>query len=180
MGGATCWSVGFGTMQFSIRGYQPDDYSACRALWEELTEHHRRIYDSPRIGADDPGSGFDEYLENAALAMSWVGTENGDIVAFTGLLVEGSEGEVEPVIVTEDRRGHGIGRLMVEHVIAKATARGLSQLTIRPVARNIDAVRAFHRYGFRALGHIEMFMDLGPKPAEWRDGIEIHDLPFQY
>ena len=38
-----------------VRGYAPADYAACRMLWAELTEHHRRIYEDPAIGGDDPG-----------------------------------------------------------------------------------------------------------------------------
>jgi len=47
-----------------IRDYKPGDYTACRALWEELTVHHREIYGDPRIGRDDPGQGVDAYLAN--------------------------------------------------------------------------------------------------------------------
>src|SRR6266699_7232884 len=38
-----------------VRDYASADYSACRLLWVELTEHHRRIYEDPFIGGDAPG-----------------------------------------------------------------------------------------------------------------------------
>jgi GNAT superfamily N-acetyltransferase len=135
-------------MELEIRAYEPHDYEACRALWVELTEHHRRIYAVPRIGGDDPGVGFDELLANTSLHGAWVGAVDNEVIALTGLLVDGSEGEVEPVIVTSAMRGRGIGKRMVRHVIAQARARGLSHLNIRPVARNLEAMRAFHRCGF--------------------------------
>ena len=55
-----------------IRAYEPSDYDACRALWLELTERHRLIYDDPTIGAPDPGSAFDDYLDNPSRTCTWV------------------------------------------------------------------------------------------------------------
>ena len=46
----------------SVRPFEPRDADACRQLWVELTEWHRRVFDSPEIGGDDPGSAFDEHL----------------------------------------------------------------------------------------------------------------------
>jgi hypothetical protein len=44
----------------------------------------------------------------------------------------------------------------------------------RPVARNEEAIRFFHRLGFDALGQVELVLDLRP-PAEqrWRPGATI-------
>jgi hypothetical protein len=35
-----------------VREYRADDESACRALFEELVEVHRRLYPDAEIGAD--------------------------------------------------------------------------------------------------------------------------------
>ena len=167
-------------MDLTIRGYSGADYDACRTLWVELTEQHRRIYEAPSIGGDDPGAGWDELLANPTLAQCWVGLVEGEIVALTGLLVDGSEGEIEPLVVTERLRGHAIGRRMVEHVAAEARRRRLTHLNVRAVARNADAIRAYHRYGFETLGYVEMFMDLRDAPRVWVDGIELHGVRFSY
>jgi hypothetical protein len=66
-----------------VRGYAPADYAACRMLWAELTEHHRRIYEDPAIGGDDPGGAFDGYLELPELRPSrsaWVRLPDGEVV----------------------------------------------------------------------------------------------------
>ena len=63
-----------------VRGYASGDYSACRSLWVELTEQHRRIYQDNSIGGDDPGSGFDSYLEVPERVASWVAESAGAIV----------------------------------------------------------------------------------------------------
>lgn len=94
-----------------VRDYTPADHAAGRMLWVELTEHHRRLYDDPSIGGDDPGTGFDDYLGLAERAASWVADLDGRVVGRTGLLDHGTSGEIEPIVVTEDLRHRGVGRL---------------------------------------------------------------------
>lgn len=164
-----------------VRGYTSDDYSACRGLWVELTEHHRRIYEDPTVGGDDPGSGFDAYLAVPERVASWVAESAGSIVGLTGLFDHGTSGEVEPVVVAERLRGQGVGRLLIEQVVTEAARRGHEYLAIRPVARNVDAIRRFHDAGFRTLGgHLDLTMDLAQRRHGWLDGPHLHGLDFQY
>ncbi len=164
-----------------IRDYTPGDYSACRQLWVELTEHHRHIYDDPQIGGDDPGTGFDDYLLIPERVGSWVAEMNGDVVGFTGLFDHGTSGELEPIVVTSARRHQGIGRALIDHVVQEATHRGFEYLAIRPVARNLTAMRSFWESGFRTLGgHIDMTMDLTDRRHGWLEHAELHGLTFRY
>lgn len=101
------------TPDVGIRAYVPADYSACRMLWVELTEHHRRIYEDPSIGGDDPGGMFDDYLAIPERVASWVADLDGRVVGLTGLLDRGTSGEVEPVVVTDRLRSRGVGRLLI-------------------------------------------------------------------
>jgi GNAT superfamily N-acetyltransferase len=158
----------------SIRAYADADRDACRALWAELTEHHRRIYDDDTIGGDDPGAHFDTYLATPARAASWVAVHDGDVVGLTGLLDLGDHGEVEPVVVAERLRGSGIGRLLIEHVIDEGRQRGFPYMTIQPVARNTSAIAAFHAVGFHAVGHIQLTMDVDRPNMRWKPGLNIH------
>jgi GNAT superfamily N-acetyltransferase len=57
-------------------------------------------------------------------------------------------GEVEPVVVTGARRQRGIGRSLIERVVTEASRRGYDYLAIRPVARNVTAIRTFYDVGF--------------------------------
>jgi GNAT superfamily N-acetyltransferase len=165
----------------SVRDYRGEDYDACRALWAELTEYHRGIYGDSSIGGDDPGSGFDEYLAEPRRVGSWVAESRGSVIGLTGLLDRGASGEVEPVVVAETARDQGIGRMLIGRVVDEARARGFEYLAIRPVARNVAAVRRFHAAGFRALGgHIDLTMDLAPRRHEWLTGARLHDLDFDY
>lgn len=169
-----------GGLSVSIRPYQPSDLEACRALWRELTERHRLIYDDASIGGDDPGSHFDnEYLKLPGLVATWVVELGDEVVGLTGLLIEGDEGTVEPMVVMEKLRSKGIGRQMLEHVVGEARARGLSSLSIKPVARNVEAIKMFHEAGFRLLGHLDMFMPLKGE-REWKAGISVHGREFGF
>jgi GNAT superfamily N-acetyltransferase len=170
-----------GQAEVTVRPYAEGDYHACRSLWGELTVYHRGIYGDPTIGGDDPGAGFDDYLATSNWAGSWVAELDGRVVGLTGLFDHGSSGEVEPVIVTAAARDKGIGRLLISRVIDEARARGHEYLAIRPVARNVSAIRRFHAAGFRALGgHVDLTMDLAPRRHEWLSGASLHGLDFGY
>jgi GNAT superfamily N-acetyltransferase len=165
----------------TVREYGEQDYHACRALWAELTEYHGDIYGDHSIGGDDPGAGFDDYLAIAQRVGSWVADSQGTVVGLTGLLDRGTSGEVEPVVVAEGVRGQSIGRMLISRVVQEALARGYSHLAIRPVARNVAAVRRFHAAGFRTLGgHIDLTMDLAARRHEWLSGASLHGLDFDY
>jgi GNAT superfamily N-acetyltransferase len=169
------------TPEVIIRDFAESDYGACRSLWAELTEYHRGIYGDPSVGGVDPGAGFDGYLATPERLGSWVAESHGTVLGLTGLFDRGASGEVEPVIVTETARNEGIGRRLIGRVVEEARARGYEYLAIRPVARNVAAVRRFHAAGFQTLGgHIDLTMDLGPRRHQWLSGASLHDRDFGY
>lgn len=169
------------TPEVSVRSYGEGDYNVCRSLWAELTEYHRSIYGDASIGGDDPGSGFDDYLAEPRRIGTWVAESHGSVIGLTGLFDRGNSGEVEPVVVAETARDQGIGRMLISRVVEEARARGFEYLAVRPVARNVAAVRRFHAAGFRTLGgHIDLTMDLAPRRHEWLAGASLHDLDFDY
>ena len=100
----------------TIRRYEEEDSAACRGLWAELTRWHRALYDDPSIGGDDPGSGFDRL----AGERIWVAERRGSVVGFVGLVIRGRQAEIEPVVVSFDVRGQGIGRSLVETAVEDA------------------------------------------------------------
>lgn len=164
-----------------IRPYQPEDYLACRQLWAQLTEHHRRIYDDSSIGGTDPGAYFDVYLATPKRIGSWVAEEHGRVIGLTGLFDHGGSGEVEPMVVAEDHRGSGVGQALFNHVMAEATRWPWEYLSIRPVARNVTAISAFHQWGFDALGgHVDLSLDLRPRRHQWLAPAKLHGLDFRY
>jgi N-acetylglutamate synthase-like GNAT family acetyltransferase len=162
----------------SIRQYESGDLQECRDRWLELTVHHRRIYGVDSIGGEDPGSQFDEHLTAIGPERLWVAEDEGRVVGLTGLIVDGTSGEVEPVVVTEGERGAGIGASLVARVVEEASELGIRLLSVRPVGRNARAIRFFRDAGFDVLGHVEVFMDLTGE-REWVEGETLADRGFR-
>lgn len=166
--------------EIEIRQYRHSDLESCRSLWVELTQRHRDIYEDPTIGGDDPGLFFDKHLSRVGEQNIWVAVHNDRVVGMIGLILE-DESEVEPIVVKSDYRDRGIGGRLLKHVISKGKELGLRYLSIRPVARNLEAISLFYGAGFRMLGHVEMFMDLRSKPqASWKPGPELFGHSFEH
>ena len=163
---------------FKIRKYGAEDYLQCRALWRELTEWHRQIYDAPEIGEDTPEDAFDTHLTKFGSDCLWVAIHGSEVVGLNGLIIKENEAEVEPLIVSQSYRRRGIGTQFLDTVLIKTRKFSIRYLNVRPVARNMGAVHFFHHYGFNTIGHIELFIDLKQRP--WKTGIEIHHRQFNY
>jgi N-acetylglutamate synthase-like GNAT family acetyltransferase len=164
----------------TIRHYQPSDLDACRALWVELAEWHRQIYNSPGIGGLNPGLLFDEHLERVGAEHIWVAEKDGKVVGMAGLILEGDEAELEPISVSQAFRSTGVGRQLAQAVITAAHAAGMPLIKVKPVARNATAIRFFHDLGFDTLGQIELFLDFKPEAdRRWRAGGRIANRDFR-
>lgn len=152
-------------MSTAIRPYGPADLSACRRLWEVLTERHRLIYDDPSIGGDDVGLMFDAHLARVGADNIWVAEADGAVIGMSGLIVGDGEAEIEPVVVAEAHRGRGIGAALLDEGLARARRLGVQYLNIAPVARNSRAIEMFVRSGFRLIGHVQLFIELEGRPG---------------
>jgi GNAT superfamily N-acetyltransferase len=163
----------------TIRPYRPTDHQACRHLWVELVEQHRRLYET--APQQDPGAGFEEYLTRLDLAGMWVADDREDgVVGFAGLILDGPIGGVDPVVVTAERRGQSIGRALLGHVADQARQRGLRRLSVSPGLRNVEAIHCLHAAGYDALASVTLTLDLSGQSQPWRDGIDLHDMRFRY
>jgi GNAT superfamily N-acetyltransferase len=84
-------------------------------------------------------------------------------------------------VVAESARHHGVGRLLIGRAVEESRGLGYEYLAIRPVARNVAAIRRFHAAGFTALGgHVDLTMDLAPQRHGWLSGAGLHGLDFGY
>jgi len=165
-------------LPFVIRKYQNNDREHCRALWRELTEWHREIYQDPTIGGEHPEDYFDKHLVTVGPEQLWVAIHNSTVVGLVGLMLNGEEAEIEPLIVSKAYRRKGIGTKMIETVVSEAHKKEVKFLNIKPVARNISTIKFLHKLGFQNLGHIDIFMDLSNR--SWKTGLEIFGCEFNY
>jgi len=165
----------------TIQQYKPSDLEQCRTLWKELTQHHREIYNDPTIGGNAPGLYFDKHLTRVGPERIWVAECAGEVLGFVSLILNDQETEVEPIVVTSKHRGKGIGRSLLNHVIEEARKLRVRHLSVKPVARNVDAISFFYDAGFRILGHIELFMDLEPEVSgTWKPGPKLFGHSFKH
>jgi len=166
----------------TIRPYRPLDHRACRDLWAELVRTKRELYHDPTIGGPDPGAGFEEYLTRLDLAGIWVAEQRDDgVVGLVGLVLSGLRaGVVEPLVVAQGWRDRGIGRALLQHAASEAQRRELTQVSISPDSRNVEAIRCLHAAGFDVLSSVTLTMDLAPRGHAWQEGLEVHDVRFSY
>lgn len=165
----------------NIRGYRSSDLEGCRSLWSEMVQRHRDIYDDPSIGGDDPGLEFDMHLDRVGPERTWLAVSDEEIVGLVSLIQDGEQAEVEPIVVSSQHRDSGIGRKLLNHVIKQAEELGVLCLYAKPVARNEDAISFFYNAGFDIMGHIQLFMWLGPSmPDQWKPGPTLFGKHFKY
>ena len=165
----------------SIHSYRSADKRACRELWRQLAEKHAEIYSDPRIARENVESFFDEHLERIGPTRIWVATVGSKVVGFVGLVVSGEsaeDGEIEPLVVHKNYRGRGIGRSLADTAGREARRLGVKYITVRPVARNREALGFFREIGFDKIGRIELFIDLTAK--KWEQSIELHGMSFEF
>ena len=163
---------------FTVRKYMSRDKEQCRALWKELTEWHREIYDDPSIGGEHPEDYFDKHLGKVGADSLWVAVQGSSVVGLAGLMLADYETEIEPLIVSKAYRGKGIGKQLINRVVDEARKRGLSTLDIKPVARNAKTIRFLYEQGFINLGYIELFIDLTGRT--WKPGPKLFGCDFNY
>lgn len=161
-----------------IRKYLHKDRESCRNLWRELTERHRQIYRDPSIGGAHPEEHFDRHLAGIGADHLWVAVLDSQVVGLIGLIVREEEAEIEPLIVSRPYRLKGIGRRLIEVVISEACRIGVKFLSVRPVARNVEAIKFLHKQGFKNIGHIELFMDFSGQ--RWKEGLKLFDCHFYF
>ncbi len=164
--------------EITIRSYQDADRKSCRGLWRELAEWHREIYADAAIGGQNPEDFFDKQLSKVGADHIWVAVHKSRVVGFVGLEVGDEEARIEPLIVSKAFKRRGMGEQLVETAICEARKIGVKFLNVSPVARNVEAVRFFHKMGFRNIGHIGLFMDLSNK--KWKSSLELHGRTFDF
>jgi N-acetylglutamate synthase-like GNAT family acetyltransferase len=165
----------------TIREYTDADLEGCRELWRHLTQRHRDIYEDPTIGGADPGPYFDEhYLPDEKPAKLWVAERDGQLVGLCGLLVQGDEAVLEPIVVRPGDRNHGVGSQLAQQAITEAERLGVKYINVRPVGRNVEAIRFFHREGFDVLGRVELSKRLAAEPFPKHRTVEVHGRKFTF
>lgn len=95
-------------------------------------------------------------------AMFWNELANGnyylvalagdEVVGYAGLSVNGREAWVQNIAVRRDRQRHGLGRTLLEALLAEARGRGAGSVLLEVAVDNGPAQRLYETYGFEQVG----------------------------
>jgi ribosomal protein S18 acetylase RimI-like enzyme len=145
----------------TVREARLEDAAALGRLGAMLVaEHHD--FDAERFIAPGPDTpqGYGRFLvaqlgRDEALVL--VAEADGAVVGYAYAALEGPDwmalrgpaGVLQDIIVDEARRGGGVGRRLLEAVLAALAARGAPRVVLSTAAKNAAAQRLFERAGFR-------------------------------
>jgi [ribosomal protein S18]-alanine N-acetyltransferase len=100
--------------------------------------------------------------ERWSAAMFWNELANGhfylvaldgaDVIGYAGLSVSGAEAWVQNIAVRRDRQRHGIGRALLEELLAEAGRRRVRAVLLEVAVDNAPAQRLYAGYGFEQVG----------------------------
>jgi GNAT superfamily N-acetyltransferase len=133
--------------EITIREFQPGDEGDFRRLNEEWIVRYFALEPKDEDALADPRGHILDGGGKIFLAV-----RHGEAVGCCALLAMGSgEFEVAKMAVTESFQGAGIGRRLLEAVIAAARAVGASRLYLETNRKQVPAVRLYESLGFRHL-----------------------------
>ncbi len=105
------------------------------------------------------------------------------VVGYAGLAVNGAEADVQTVAVSPDAQGRGLGRLLLDALVAEAARQGATSVLLEVRADNPAAIRLYERTGFERIalrrryyqpGDIDAHvMRLRPVPAAQDDARRV-------
>ncbi|AYF75750.1 GNAT family N-acetyltransferase [Nocardia yunnanensis] len=84
--------------------------------------------------------------------------------------------EIVNTAVAEDFRGAGLGRRLIEQVVAAATAAGVTRLEVATGAADIGNLRFYQRCGFRMS---RVVADVFTPEAGYPEGLEVEGIPLR-
>ena len=80
-----------------------------------------------------------------------VACDGGAVVGFAGLFVLPPDADVQTIAVSAAAQGHGLGRRLLDGLIALAASAGANQLMLEVRADNAPAIALYERRGFERL-----------------------------
>ena len=162
-----------------VRPARAEDLEAVVGL---LREDVIREVDESQQPASAYRAAFEEIRADAHQDLL-VGEVDGEVVATAQVTwvrhltyVGGLMCQLESVRVRSDRRGAGLGRQLVEHVVAEARARGAARVELTTNAQRERAQAFYSTLGFTA-SHVGMKLYLGPSTGSGaRPLVRLHHV----
>lgn len=157
----------------SIRDLEPGDWRTVEAIYREGIASGNATFETetPSWEHFDAGKRRDLRLvaEDSRAIVGWVAASAVSSRAVYAGVVEHS------VYVAADRRGEGIGRLLLDALIARADMVGVWTIQSSIFRENEASLTLHQAAGFRVVGRRERIalMASGPWAGQWRDTLLI-------
>jgi GNAT superfamily N-acetyltransferase len=133
--------------EFAIREFRPGDEADFRRLNEEWITRYFAVEPKEQELLADPQGTILDRGGRLFLAVH----EDRPIGCCALLVIAPGEFEVAKMTVSESFRGSGIGRKLLEEVIAEARASGAHRLYLETNSQLTPAIRLYESMGFRHL-----------------------------
>jgi L-amino acid N-acyltransferase YncA len=160
--------------EWAVRPAQRDDVPAILAIYNEAVLTTTASYDERPVELATRLAWFDEHVAGELPVLVAAG-EAGDIVGWASISAYRPKsgyrftGEVS-VYVGAASRGRGVGRRLLEPLVAAGRARGLHSLLAGVDAENAASLRLHERLGFTRVAHLKQ---VGFKFGRWLDVIYL-------
>ena len=117
-----------------------------------LGEHLGAVAELERSVFAEPWSekALELLLTDGAYGM--VCLQNGEALAYGGLLVALDEGQITNIAVRADQRRKGLGRAVLTALEAEARKRGLVQISLEARVSNVAAIALYESLGYKTEG----------------------------
>lgn len=130
-----------------IREFKPEDAIAFRALNEEWIGRYFTLEPKDRSYLGDPQGTILDHGGKIFVAVK----DDEPIGCCALLALAPGEYEVSKMAVTESFQSHGIGRRLLERIVAEARAAGAHRLSLETNKKLEAAIRLYESFGFRHL-----------------------------
>ncbi len=141
-------------MSVTIRDARPEDEARWRALWADYLAFYEVTVD-----ADITDSTWRRVFDPASAIFMRMAEFDGAVVGFTlcltheGTWIRGKDCYLEDLFVSEDVRGKGVGRALMDDLVALCKKNGWSRLYWHTSEQNKTA-RALYDTYVKSDGHI--------------------------
>lgn len=85
-------------------------------------------------------------------AVYLVGTEDEEVVCYGGFHKIFDEGHIMNIAVKDNHRKQGLGRELINALIARAKLLGINRMTLEVSEKNIAAINLYSSFGFENCG----------------------------
>jgi [ribosomal protein S18]-alanine N-acetyltransferase len=94
-----------------------------------------------------------------------VADDGGRVLGYAGLAATRHEADVQTIAVDPDRQGEGLGRRLLDALLAEARRRGCADVFLEARADNERALELYRRSGFEQVGVRRGYYRPGPVDA---------------